>query len=817
MFDLLRQDVRYAIRALGRSPLFAIVAVLSIAVGVGATTAIVTLANTLLLRPPPGVGHPERVVSLGRTQDGRGFDNFSYPNFVDYRASARSLSGLAALRLESHPVSLAGPGGGEAIQMGAASGNFFAVLEARPALGRFFTMDEDRAPGANPVVVLSHRFWRRRFEGDSSIVGKSVVLNGTPFTVLGVAAEGFQGPFVVAPDVWVPLAAASLLGLPTSIFQSRESVWIMGIGRLAPNVGIGQAQAELSGIAARLAAQYPTENKGQGLAVTQASLFPGDLRPMVAAFMAMLLAIAGLVLLIASTNVAGMLLARASARRREIAVRLALGASRQQLVMQLVVESLLLFAAAGTAGLLLAKWMVSALMALVPRLPVPLYADPQLDTGVLAFAAMISLLTGLVAGVVPALQSTRPDLVPALKSDTGGTATRQRLRLRSGLLVAQIAFSMLLLVVGGLFARTLTRARSIDPGFDARGVYIASVDLGLANLDETAGSRVATTLLERARAIPGVRSAALSAMLPLDGGGMGLGTIKVAGREPPGGQDEGWREDWNVVTPGYFATMGIPLVRGRDFAESDRVGAGDVAILNETFAAALFPGQDAVGRTLTTDDRVVTVIGVARNAKYRSLGEPQRNFIYVPFAQRYLGRTSLLVKTTTPGAVTSVASPIRRLVQEVDARLPLLRQQTMEEQTATSLFPQRVALYVSGGLGKVALLLALLGIYGVTAFSVSQRTREIGLRVALGAQRSHVLGLVLRQGVVLAVVGVVVGSLAAFGATRLIASLLYGVPPTDVVAFGGAAMALGLAAVVASWVPARRAAGVDPIVALRNE
>jgi len=814
MFDLLRQDVRFAFRALGRSPLFAVVSVLSIAIGVGATTAIVTLANTLLLRPPPGVGHPERVVTLGSTRDGRGFDNFSYPNFVDYRASARSLSGLAALRLDPHAVSLAGPGGGEPIQMGAASGNFFAVLEARPALGRFFTMDEDRAPGANPVVVLSHRFWSRRFQADPSIVGKSIVLNGTPFTVLGVAAERFQGPFVLAPDVWVPLTASSLLGLPADIFQSRGSLWIMGIGRLAPDAGIGQAQAELSGIAARLAAQYPNENKGKGLAVAQASLFPGDMRSIIAAFMAMLLAIAGLVLLIASTNVAGMLLARASIRRREIAIRLALGASRGQLVVQLVVESLLVFAAAGAAGLLLANWMVSALMALVPRLPVPLFVDPQLDWRVLTFALVLSLVTGLLAGVVPALQSTRPDLVPALKSDRGGTG--QRLRLRSGLLVAQIAFSMLLLVVGGLFARTLTRARSIDPGFDPRSVYIASLDLGLANLDETTGRRVAATLLERARAIPGVRSAALSTMLPLDGGGLGLGTIKVAGREPPGGQDGSWREDWNVVTPGYFATMGIPLVRGRDFAESDRAGTGDVAILNEAFAATLFPGQDAVGRTLTTDDRVVTIIGVARNAKYRSLGEPQRNFIYVPFAQRYMGRTSLLVKTTTR-AVTSVASPIRRIVQEVDARLPILRQQTMDEQTVTSLFPQRVAAYVSGGLGTVALLLALLGIYGVTAFSVSQRTREIGVRVALGAQRSHVVGLVLRQGVVLAAVGVVVGSLAAFGATRLIASLLYGVAPTDVVAFGGAAIALGVAAVAASWVPARRAARVDPIVALRSE
>src|SRR6185436_14936545 len=264
MFDVLRQDVRYAIRALGRSPLFSVVAVISIADGVGATTAIVTLANTLLLRPPPGVGHPDRVVTFGSTRDGRGFDNFSYPNFVDYRNATRSLSALAAIRLDPHAVSLAGPGGGEPIQMGAASGNFFDVLEAHPALGRFFTLNEDRAPGANPVVVLSHRFWNRRYQADSSIVGKAIVLNGTPFTVLGVAAERFQGPFVLAPDVWVPLTASSLLGLPADIFQSRGSLWIMGIGRLAPNVGIGQAQAELSGIAARLAAQYPTENKGQG-------------------------------------------------------------------------------------------------------------------------------------------------------------------------------------------------------------------------------------------------------------------------------------------------------------------------------------------------------------------------------------------------------------------------------------------------------------------------------------------------------------------------------------------------------------------------
>ena len=812
MLDLLSQHVRYAARTLRRSPLFAIVSVFSIAIGVGATTAIVTLANTLLLRPPPGVGHPERVVTIGSTREGRGFDNFSYPNFIDLRA-ARSLSSMAAIRVDPQSASLAGPDGGEPIQLSAASGNLFEVLEARPAVGRFFTMDEDRAPGANPVVVLSHAFWTRRFQADPSIVGRPIVLNGSPFTVVGVAAEGFQGPFVLAPDVWVPLMASTLVGLPADIFTQRSAVWIMAIGRLAPNVGLSQAQAELSAIATRLVQQYPTENEGKGVIIAPASLFPGDLRATIGGFMAMLFAVAGLVLLIASTNVAGMLLARATARRREIAVRLALGASRGQLVTQLVVESLLVFAAAGAAGLVLARWLVAGLMALVPRLPVQLLFDPQIDWRVLSFTLAVSLVTGIVAGVVPALQSTRPELVPALKSDTGGTGTKQRHRLRSGLLVTQIAFSMLLLIVAGLFARTLSHARSIDPGFEPRGVHIASLDLGLANYDSSKGRQAAATMLERSRIIPGVRTAAMSAMLPLDGGGLGLGGIEVPGRQAPDPR-RGWDVDWNVVTPGYFATMGIPLVRGRDFADADRDGTGDVTILNETFAEALFPGQDPVGRTVTNGDRVMTIIGVAKNAKYRTLGERPRNFIYVTLGQRYMGRTNLLVKTV---GATAVAGPIRRIVTDVDPALPILRQQTMEDQTATSLFPQRVALYVAGGLGVVALLLALLGIYGVTAFSVTQRTREIGVRVALGAQRSHVLGLVLRQGVVLAAIGVTLGALAAFGATRLIGNLLYGVPPTDAIAFGGAAVLLAFAALVASWIPARRASRVDPVIALRSE
>ena len=813
MLDLLRQDVRYAARTLGRSPLFVIVSVLSIAIGVGATTGIATLANTLLLRPPPGVGHPDRVVTLGRTQDGRGFDNFSYPNFLDYR-NARSLTGLAAVRLDPQAVSLSGPGGAEPIQLSTVSGNFFEVLEARPALGRFFTPEEDRAPGANPVVVLSHAFWEKRFESDASIVGKSIVLNGSPFTVVGVAADGFRGPFVLAPDVWSPTMSATLLGMGADLFTQRGAVWLIGIGRLAPNVAEAQAQAELSAIATRLERDYPQVNQGQGVVIAPATLFPADMRQIVGGFMAMLLVIGGLVLIIASTNVAGMLLARATARRREIAVRLALGATRGQLVTQLAIESLLVFSAAALGGVLLARWLVAAIMTLLPQLPVQLAFDAHLDWRVLAFALVVSLVTGLLAGVVPALQSTRPDLVPTLRSESGGTASRRRLRLRSGLLVTQIAFSMLVLIVAALFARTLAHARSIDPGFDPRGVYIASLDLGLANYDAIKGRQATATILERVRAIPGVEMAATSAMLPLGGGGMGLGNIEVAGREPPDPR-QGWRVDWNVTTPGYFALMNIPLERGRDFSAADREGSGDVAVLNQTFADALFPGGDAVGRTISSNGRTVTIIGVAHDAKYRTLGENPRNFIYVPFAQWYIGRQHVLIKMRPDAQAPTNA--VRRLIAELDPALPILRQRTMADQTAVSLLPQRLALYVSGGLGLVALLLALLGIYGVTAFNVTQRTREVGVRVALGAQRSHVLSLILRNAFALVAIGVTLGTLAAVAATRLIGNLLYGVPPTDIVAFGTAGALLAGAALVASWIPARRAARVDPVIALRSE
>jgi len=803
-------DTRLALRALRRTPLVAVVAILSIGIGVGATTAIVTIANALLLESPAGVGHADRVVTVGSTRHGHGFDTFSYLTYTDF-ARAPSLASLAAIDLEPRAFSLVDHDNGQAVQGGTVSGNFFDVLDTRPGLGRFFGPGEDTDRNPAPVIVLSDRYWHKRFGGDSSVVGRTVDLNGSPFTVVGVAAPGFQGPFAIAPDLWIPLHAWAQLSNSRTLFTERESVWLIGVGRLRPGRVASQAQIEIASIAARLRAAYPKESDLDGVRVAPLSLIPGDGHAVVGAFMLVLFVVAGLVLVVAAANVAGMLLARAVGRRREIALRLALGASRVRLVRQLATESMVLGLAAGATGLLLSRWLVAALMSLVPKLPVPLLVHPVIDARVLVFALCLTVIVAVLVGTLPALESVRPDLIPALKFDTGATARRHRMR--SVLLVSQLGVSMLLLVVAGLFARSLVRARAVDPGFTTHGIDILSLDLELAGYDSTRGIAQAQALLEQSRTVPGVTQAALSAMLPLSGSAMGFGPIAIDGHPAPGG-DDGWTADWDVITPGYFATLGIPLVAGRAFTDADKTGGPDVAILNETFARRVFGTTNVVGHTLRNGKRVITVVGVARDAKYRSLDESALDYIYVPLAQWYRPATNLFVRTSRG---RSIEPTLRRLVTGLDPHLPILDQQTIEDATALSLFPQRLAALVSGALGVVALALAMLGIYGVIAYTVAQRTREIGVRVALGATRGMIVGMVVRQGLALAGIGILSGLAVALAATRLLTDFLFGVPPTDVLTFGIAAALLVAVALVASWAPARRAAASDPMIALRAE
>jgi predicted permease len=811
MFDSLRNDARYAARGLARSPAFSLTSILSLAIGIGGSAAVYSLVNALLLTPPPGITEPDRVVYVGRTTNGQGFDTFSYPTFADLRDRNRTLSGLAAIVFETRPASLRGPDGGEAIQVGIVSANFFSVLGTRPATGRFFLDEEDRAPRTHAVAVLSHRYWTERFGADPSILERGVVLNGTPFTVIGIAETGFHGPSVIAPDMWIPVMASPWIGVVDDPRESRRSNWLIAVGRLRENVSRSQATADLATVMTQLAQDHAGIYEGLGTGVQPVSLFPGEITRMVALFMTFLFALTGMVIVIAGTNVAGMLVARAAARRREIAVRLAIGASRARLVRQLVTESAVLFAAAGLAGALVARWLLALLLSFVPSLPVQVSIEPAVDWRVVVFALGVSLVAGVIAGLAPALQSTRPSLAPELRTDVGGAIRRHRLQ--STLLVSQVAFSMLLLVVAGLFARALTRATAIDPGFDPANVHIATVDLRLVNHTPETGRQFFDRMLAEAQRLPGVEAAAFSRMIPLGGGGMGLGGVLVDGHPGPD-SDGSWGPDWNIVTPAYFDVLRIPLARGRGFTDADREGTPAVAIMNETLASAIWPNEDAVGKTFRNEGRTVTVVGIARNAKYRTLGESPRQFIYVPLAQSYLGDMSLFVRTSSHAAMAPV---IRRMVATLDPSLPVLVTSTMEEQARLGLFPQRIALWTASTLGGLALLLALIGIYGLTSFEVAQRKREIGIRIALGSSSRDVLRLIAGQGARLALIGVVIGVGGAIGATRLLEGLLYGVSGADPVALVAAAALLLGAALAASWAPARRAAGLNPMIALRQE
>ena len=818
MFETAWQDIRYGFRLLRRSPIFTLTAALSLAIGIGANTTIFSAASAMLLRPLPGIAESHRLVDIGRTQNGRDFDNSSYPNYRDIRARVTTLTDVYAVRLESQPMGLGGLDGAERIYGAVVSGNYFTVLGTRAHAGRLLNDgDDEGAPGSHPVMVISYELWQRRFGGNPGAIGQTVPLNGYPFAIVGVAPPGFQGTTLIRSDAWVPMTSNHLASprRDASLLQERRAVWLIMGGRLKPGTTVAQANAELEAIGAGLEREFPAENRGKGLKALPSAVVPGHI-DVFAGFLGFLMAIVGLVLLIACVNLSGMMLARAAARRREIAVRLAIGATRWRLARQLLAETALLFVAGCVLGLLLSRWLRAMLLALLPQLPVPIGIEMPLDARVLAFAIGLSLIAAVLSGLAPAMQASRADLVPALKAD--GAAAGGRLRLRSAFLVGQVAMSLLLVVTAGLFMRALGRASAIDPGFDHSNVDVVMLDLSLAQYTETNGRVFAKEVVDRARARPGVQSAALVTDLPLDGGRMGFGEIRTPGLRR--GDSENVNADWNIVSPGYFRTLDLRLVRGRDFSDADTTGAPRVAIVNEAMARLIWGSADAaLGGRLELNDAPderwspVTVVGVAADAQVIALGERATPYLYVPFAQRYVSRVALAVKTTGATAIPQM----RALVREMNPNLPVSQALPLGEVIAVGLIPQRIAAGVAGSLGVVCLLLAAIGIYGVTSYSVSRRVREIGIRVALGADGRSVLRLVLRQGLVLTLIGVGIGLAAGAVVSQVIRSLLLGAAALDAVTFIGGGLLFVLVALAAGYMPARRATKVDPMLALRAE
>lgn len=810
--ETLLQDLRYAARKLRRGPLFTLATVLTLALGIGLNTAVFSAVHALLLRPLPGVERPDRLAQLYR-KFAADFDygSNSIPHFLDLRDRAEAFDGVAAWTFAALSVSHGERPEAAVGQM--VSAEFFEVMGVRPVLGRGFLPEEAVDRGEAPVAVLSERYWRRRFAADASVLGRSITVNGRPFTVVGVAPAEFRGTVPpLPPDLWVPLSMQPVITPPFDRRENRGSSFMSVVARLKPGVTHDQARASLDALHAQLATDHPghyDETTGITLVPqSEAGLAP-SVKSAQVGLSTVMMAVVGMLLLIACVNVGNLFLVRARDRRREMGIRLGVGARRGRIVRQLLTESLLFALLAGAAGLGLAWAAVRGLSAIRPSVQgFVLDFDVTLSLPVLLFALGITLVTAFLFGLVPALQASRPELVSALKGESGG---RRGSRTSQVLVVAQVALSLILLVGAGLFLRSLSAATRLDTGFERENLLLASMDVTLQGYERERAEAFYRELVERVRALPGVQSAAVAEMVPLGLGSQQNG-VSVPGYEPVPG--ENMSIDYNIVGPGYFETLGVPLRSGRTFVPSDESGE-PVIVVNERMAERFWSGEDPVGRTLNSDSRDWRVIGVVGDGKYRSLGEEPLSYMYFPTGQHFAGAMTLHVRAT--GDPLALAGPVQAEIRSMDADLPVLQLETMESHLGLTLLPARLAGGVLGLFGVLGLLLSAVGLYGVMAYTVSQRAREIGIRVALGAERRQVLGMMLVQGGRLVAVGAAVGLLGAGAAARLVEGLLYGVPGVDPLTFGVVPLLLGAVGLLATWLPARRAAGVDPVRVLRAE
>jgi putative ABC transport system permease protein len=815
------QDLRYGFRMLLKSPGFTLIAMLALGLGIGANSAIFSVFNGILWRPLP-VKDSQQLVILASKPRAIDFPlQLSYPDFKDYRELKTVFSDLAAY--VPNPVNFGAEGRPERAWAEMVSGSYFSMLGLEAACGRTFTSDEGWIPGKDPLVVLSYKYWQKRFGGSPAIIGQTVQVNNHAFTIIGVAPESWRGAYYfLEPDFYLPLTTLGTID-PTQAdtLDRRSATFLRVLGRLQPGVTAAQAMAAAEPLDRRLAQEFPEAHNSTSLLVLpelKARPEPGLTNFMSTAALVFMLLV-GLVLLIACANVANLILARANGRRKEFATRTALGATRGRMMRQLLTETVLLSAFGGILGLVFARWAALALMSVHIPTDIPLRLfDLRMDWRIFGFSFFAALITGMIAGLLPSIQASRTDLADTLKAGgRSGGASAGHHRFRNALVVAQVAVCLLLLACTGFFMRSLQNSAQVDMGFRVDHTLMMTMDLSLQGYNEKRGQQFYKQLSERVRSIPGVRDAAIGGYIPM---GYDNSLVNIF----PEGQviDDKTKTESafdDEVQPNYFRTAGTPVIQGREFTEADSATGPKVAIVNEAFAKKIWPGENPVGKSFRTkkDGPPIQVVGVTRTGKYLFLYETPQLFVYLPLAQSYLSGANLFVYTE--GDPQQLVPAVRDQISQLDASLPVFGVNTMDAHVkyGKPLLPARLSAMLVGAFGLLGLVLASVGVYGVVSYSVSQRTQEIGIRTALGAQRSNVLAMVLKQGMGMALIGTAVGIVLSFLLFRGLSSVLYGVKSTDFVTLSAVSAILLAVAFAASYVPALRATRVDPVVALREQ
>lgn len=805
----MRQDFAYALRRLRKSPGFTILGLVTLALAIGANTTVFSAINALILRPLP-VQRPQDLVFFSGQ---KGSQNQTYPNYRDFRDRTKTLSGLIAYRVAT--MALSHTGSNARIWGNEASGNYFQVLGIHPALGRFFTPAEDQKPGANPYAVISYSCWRHRFGADPAVLRKTVKLNGLDYAILGVAPKGFIGTeLLFVPEIWVPMSMEAQIEPGNDWLENRHDWNIWVLGRLKPAVSRQQAQSEIDSITAQLVREYPDANDGMRVHFTKPGLLGDFFREPVVAFAGVIMGVACLVLLIACTNLASSLLARATDRRKETAIRLALGAGRFRLIRQLLTENLLLALAGGAGGLLLAWWATGLITN--AKLPVdfPFNTTMAVDMRVLAFALVASVFTVLFFGLAPAMQATRTDLVPALKNESWSQRLR-RWEMRDVLVTGQIAVSVVLLIGSVLVVRSLQNALTVNVGFNPRNAASVSFDVGMQGYSESRGLDFQKRLLQKVQSLPGIESASLSNTIPLS---LDVSNTSIfAYGKPVLPRNEVANAIYYYAGPGFFHTLQTRLLEGREFNWRDAPNSPKVVVINRALANRLFPHEDALGNRISQGPKGpwLEVVGIVEDGKYQSLNDENQPVIFWPMLQRYENTTTLLARAHLPA--DQLVSMLRQAVQQIDPTIPLFDVGTLESHLALPLTPARVAATALGGFGFLAVMLAGIGVYGAMAYAVARRSREIGIRIAIGATKRNVLALVMRRSAVLLGIGTLCGTAAAFAVGRFFNAVLYGVSPKDPLTyFLAIALIIGVT-LLACTIPVQRALAVDPASALREE